>query len=75
MKLEIKQWPESQQVMDNEEWFLIQSEPYDKLGSSCYARIIDEDDVSLKTIYTSGNVNEEDKEYITMVDQEDDGEI
>ena len=34
-----------------------------------------EDDVNLKSLYTSGNMNEEDKEYITMVDQEDDGEI
>ena len=34
-----------------------------------------EDNVSLESVYTSGNMNEEDKEYITMVDQEDDGEI
>ena len=40
MKLIIKQWPESQEVMDKDDWFFIQSEPYDILGSSCYAKII-----------------------------------
>ena len=54
------------------------------LASSMLKRVINvlydwvedgEDDVNLKSLYTSGNMNEEDKEYITMVDQEDDGEI
>ena len=33
------------------------------------------DDISLERLYTSGNMNEEDKEYITGIEQEDDGEI
>ena len=43
MKIEIKQFPDSQEVMGNDEWFFIQSEPYDVLGSSCYGRIIEEE--------------------------------
>ena len=33
------------------------------------------DDISLEKLYTSGNMNEDDKEYITGIEQEDDGEI
>ena len=43
MKIEIKQFPDSQEVMGDDEWFFIQSEPYDVLGSSCYGRIIEEE--------------------------------
>ena len=68
MKLEIKQWPESQEVMDNEEWFFITSEPYDILGSSCYARIIDDDKYNPAMSPTYQRVS-----YV--VGQEDDGEI
>jgi len=54
------------------------------LASSMLKRVINglydwvedgEDDVSLESVYTSGNMNEEDKEYITGIEQEDDGEI
>ena len=41
MKLEIKKWPESQEVMEDPNWFFIQSDPEDELGDSCYARWID----------------------------------
>ena len=68
MKLEIKQWPESQQVMDNEEWFLIQSEQHDTLGNSCYARIIDDDKYNPAMPPTDQRVK-------FMIGQEDDGEI
>ena len=68
MKLEIKQWPESQEVMDNEEWFFITSEPYELLGSSCYARIIDDDKYNPSMSPTDQRVE-------FMVGQEDDGEV
>ena len=52
MKLEIKQWPESQEVMEKDEWFFIQTleEPLkggDKnpIGDSAYARIVEEDEL------------------------------
>ena len=41
MLLEIKMWPESQEVMDDDEWFFVQSDPGEILGSSAYARIVD----------------------------------
>ena len=50
MILEVKQWPESQDVMDNPDWFFIQSggsDEYEMLGSSAYARILDESEYKL----------------------------
>ena len=50
MILEVKQWPESQDVMDNPDWFFIQSggnDEYEMLGSSAYARILDESEYRL----------------------------
>ena len=48
MILEIKQWPESQDVIDNHDWFFIQSGESDEiLGSSAYARILDESEYKL----------------------------
>ena len=42
MILEVKKFPESQEVMDNPEWFLIMdADPNDnKLGHGSYARIL-----------------------------------
>jgi hypothetical protein len=37
MILQVKSWPESQEVMENPEWFFIEAE---ELGGSCYAKII-----------------------------------
>ena len=52
MKLEVKQWPESQEVMEKDEWFFIQTleEPLkggDKnpIGDSAYARIVKENEL------------------------------
>ena len=42
MKLEIKRWPESQEVMEKDGWFFI--EGGDVLGNSAYARVIEETD-------------------------------
>ena len=48
MILEVKQWPESQEVMDNPNWFFITSDgennEHEILGSSAMARIIEEED-------------------------------
>ena len=48
MILEVKQWPESQDVMDNPNWFFITSDgennEHEILGSSAMARIIEEED-------------------------------
>jgi len=44
MILEIKQWPESQEVMDDPEWFFISSNS-EKVGDTAYARIVDKEDI------------------------------
>jgi len=44
MILEVKRWPESQEVMEDPEWFFITSDgkndEYEILGSSAMARIL-----------------------------------
>ena len=47
MKLEVKQWPESQEVMEDSEWFFLPhtDETYGILGDMAYARIIEESDL------------------------------
>ena len=52
MVLEVKQWPESQEVMEKDEWFFIQTleEPLkggdrNPIGDSAYARIVKEDEL------------------------------
>ena len=48
MILEVKKWPESQDVMDKPEWFFITSDgknnEYEILGSSAMAKILHEDE-------------------------------
>ena len=41
MMLEVKQWPESQEVMEDSEWFFLPhtDETYGILGDMAYARI------------------------------------
>ena len=58
MKVEINKFPESQEIMNEEDWFLIQSQPYDILGSSAYGRIIENgiDDV-IDYIMTESNID------------------
>ena len=48
MILEVKQWPESQEVMEDSDWFFIQSGESDEiLGNSAYARILNESEYKL----------------------------
>jgi len=58
MLIEVKQWPESQEVMDDPEWFFVMSgrhghvamaigfdkEDYDIFGPSAYGRIIEKEE-------------------------------
>ncbi len=58
MILEVKRWPESQEVMDDPEWFFVMSgrhghdvlaiaidkEDYDIFGPSAYGRIIEKEE-------------------------------
>ena len=47
MKLEVKQWPESQEVMEDSDWFFLPhtDETYGILGDMAYARIVVEDEL------------------------------
>ena len=43
MIIEVLQWPDSQEVMGKEGWFFIQSEPFNIVGDSAYAKIIEKE--------------------------------
>ena len=66
MILEVKQFPESQEVMDDPEWFFIMdADPNDnKLGSSSYARIITEEELKKLPIFLQiqAGLKEEDEQ-------------
>ena len=61
MILELKQWPESQEVMDDPEWFFIMdtNSNDNKLGNSSYARILDESEYILVEKTTADEHNKE----------------
>ena len=50
MEIEVKKFPESQEVMDNPEWFPI--------GDSAYARVLDESECILVDKTTADEYNE-----------------
>ena len=47
MILEIKQWPESQEVMKNPDWFFVMGTNDNPIRDSAYARILDKDEYTL----------------------------
>ena len=57
--LEVKKFPESQEVMDNPDWFLIMdtNPNYNKLGVSSYARILDDSEYILVEKTTADDYN------------------
>ena len=61
MILELKQWPESQEVMDDPEWFFIMgtADYGNPLGDSAYARILDESEYILVEPTTADKYNKE----------------
>jgi len=61
MILEVKQFPESQEVMDNPDWFFIMdtNSNDNKLGNSSYARILDESEYILVEKTTADEHNKE----------------
>lgn len=67
MILEVKQFPESQSVMDNAEWFFIMDGNPDtgnRLGDSAYARVLHEDEYkcpkceSIHPVHTINNLSD-----------------
>ena len=70
MMLEIRKFPESQEVMEDSEWFFIMdADPNEnKLGQSSYARILDKSEYILVEKTTADEFN---KDYIVAQDPGD----
>ena len=70
MILEVKQFPESQEVMDDPEWFFIMdtNSNDNKLGNSSYARILDESEYILVEKTTADEHNKEWNKVINATD-------
>jgi len=73
MILEVKQWPESQEVMGEEGWFFISSSSHDKeehdlIGDAAYARILDKSEYILFEKTTADEFN---KDFISAQDPGD----
>jgi len=51
MLIEVKQWPESQEVMENSDWFFLMAPradaDSDPIGDSAYGRVLDGDEYVL----------------------------
>ena len=70
MILEIKQFPESQEVMDKKDWFPIMDGNIDigkevHIGDSAYARVLDESEYILVEKTTADELN---KKYAEDID-------
>ena len=61
MLIEVKQWPESQKVMDNPKWFFVMgtADYGNPLGDSAYGRILDESEYILVEPTTADKYNKE----------------
>jgi|ETNvirnome_2_300_1030623.scaffolds.fasta_scaffold00081_9 hypothetical protein len=67
MILEVKKWPESQEVMNKQGWFFITGSDYfdkdgeeeDLIGDAAYARVLDESEYILVEKTTADEVNNE----------------
>jgi len=63
MILEVKQFPESQEVMDDPEWFFIMAprtdSDSDPIGDSAYGRVLDESEYILVEPTTADKYNKE----------------
>jgi len=63
MILEVKQFPESQEVMDNPDWFFLMAprtdSDSDPIGDSAYGRILDESEYILVEPTTADKYNKE----------------
>ena len=65
MIIEVIQWPESQAVMSEPDWFFIMGNSDCPLGNSAYGRILDSSEFTLtepEVIYGVNNLQDEDKQ-------------
>ena len=63
MLIEVKQWPESQEVMENSDWFFLMAprtdSDSDTIGDSAYGRVLDESEYILVEPTTADEHNKE----------------
>ena len=78
MILEVKKFPESQEVMDDPEWFLIMdADPNDnKLGHGSYARIIYDGEVGdlYEKMFKEDELKQKDRPDDCMITYQDPGD-
>jgi len=77
MIIEVKQWPESQEVMENSDWFFLMAPRTDDesnpIGDSAYGRILDEDEYMLtKDIKEKYTFSEYVNLYSSITSEDDD---
>jgi len=75
MIIEVKQWPKSQEVMENSDWFFLMAprtdSESDPIGDSAYGRVLDESEYVLtKDIREQYTFSE----YVNLYTYNNDGE-
>jgi hypothetical protein len=70
MIIEVKKWPESQDVMHSDEWFFIMAgdSENDPLGNSAYARIVDNKNKYLDEGYSDKGYQESQRQLKIATD-------
>ena len=78
MILEVKKFPESQEVMDNPDWFLIMDTDINdnKLGLGSYARIIHDSEVGdlYEKMFKEDELKQKDRPDDCMITYQDPGD-
>tara|TARA_R110002020_G_scaffold63215_1_gene169000 strand:- start:409 stop:654 length:246 start_codon:yes stop_codon:yes gene_type:complete len=73
MLIEVKQWPESQEVMENSDWFFIMAprtdSDSDPIGDSAYGRVLDESEYILTEENRAVDTTKEVKLAMSKVDE------
>ena len=73
MLIEVKQWPESQEVMENSDWFFIMAprtdSESDPIGDSAYGRVLDESEYILTEENRAVDTTKEVKLAMSKVDE------
>tara|TARA_R110000824_G_scaffold327364_1_gene514236 strand:- start:340 stop:585 length:246 start_codon:yes stop_codon:yes gene_type:complete len=73
MLIEVKQWPESQEVMENSDWFFLMAprtdSESDPIGDSAYGRVLDESEYILTEENRAVDTTKEVKLAMSKVDE------
>ena len=73
MIIEVKQWPDSQEVMENSDWFFLMAprtdSDSDPIGDSAYGRVLDESEYILTEENRAVDTTKEVKLAMSKVDE------